>query len=174
MPAMQGNSPGIKDSLATFREYMRYERRRASGLSPQDWERWQILRKRLDSVFGTFESPDGVGRRATPRIPTSLVVRFENLGEMGNVLMTNLSRGGIFVPTEQPAKIGTELKLRIQVASPQREIVLVGEVVSRNIGPDFEVRRRGMGIRFKSLSERDQDLVDELYEQQMERHLGAE
>jgi hypothetical protein len=51
---------------------------------------------------------------------------------------------------------------------------LVGEVVSRNIGPDFEVRRRGMGIRFKSLSESDQDLVDELYEQQMERHLEAE
>jgi Tfp pilus assembly protein PilZ len=174
MFAMQRNSPAISDSLATFREYMRYERRRASGLSPEDWERWQILRKRLDGVFGTFESPDGFGRRATPRIPTSLVVRFENFGEMGSVLMTNLSRGGIFVPTEQPAMIGTELKLRIQVVSPHREIVLVGEVVSRNVGPAFEVRRRGMGICFKSLSQSDQDLVDELYEQQMERHLESD
>jgi hypothetical protein len=30
-----------------------------------------------------------------------------------------------------------------------------------------------MGIRFKSLSQSDQDLVDELYEQQMERHLES-
>ena len=87
--------------------------------------------------------------------------------------MTNISRGGIFVPIERPAEIGTELKLRIQVASPSREIVLVGEVVSTNIGPDFEVQRRGMGIRFKSLGESDQALVDELYEQQFERHIES-
>ncbi len=77
------------------------------------------------------------------------------------------------MPIEQPAEIGTELKLRIQVASPSREIVLVGEVVSTNMGPDLEFQRRGMGIRFKSLSESDQALVDELYEQQFERHLES-
>jgi uncharacterized protein (TIGR02266 family) len=173
MFAMQGNSREIRDSLATFREYMSYERRRAAGLSPEEWERWQTLRKRLDGGSGSFESPNGNGRRAAPRIPTSLLVRFENLGEMGSVLMSNLSRGGIFVVTEQPAMIGTELKLRIQVVSPHREIELVGEVVSQNVGPDFEVQRRGMGISFKSLSQSDQDLVDELYEQQMERHLES-
>jgi Tfp pilus assembly protein PilZ len=170
---MQRNSRVTKDSLATFREYMGLERRRVSGLSSEDWERWQTLRKRLDGVFGTFESPGCSGRRATPRVPTSLVVQFENLGEMGSLLMINISRGGIFVPIEQPAEIGTELKLRIQVASPSREIVLVGEVVSTNMGPDLEVQRRGMGICFKSLSESDQALVDELYEQQFERHLES-
>jgi len=101
-------------------------------------------------------------------------VRFENLGEMGNCLMCNLSRGGIFVPTERPAAIGTELKLRIEVATPPREIVLVGDVVSHNVGPDFEVQQRGMGIRFKSLNESDQKLIDELYEDQMERHIKSE
>jgi uncharacterized protein (TIGR02266 family) len=169
---MQKDPRAIRDSLATFREYMRLEQRRASGLSGDEWERWQSLRKRLDGAFGEIELPGGCnGRRATPRIPTSLVVRFENLGEMASLLMTNLSRGGIFVPTDQPAEIGTLLKLRIEVAAPHQEIGLTGEVVSRHVGPDFEIPRRGMGIRFKNLSRRDQSLVDKLYEQQMKQHL---
>jgi uncharacterized protein (TIGR02266 family) len=172
---MQKDPRAIRDSLATFREYMRLEQRRASGLSADDWERWQSLRKRLDGAFGELELPGGCnGRRATPRIPTSLVVRFENLGEMAGLLITNLSRGGIFVPTGQPAEIGTLLKLRIEVATPHKEIELDGEVVSRHVGPDFEIPRRGMGIRFKSLTSSDQALVDQLYEQQMERHLKSD
>lgn len=77
------------------------------------------------------------------------------------------------MPIARPPPIGTELKLRIQVASPPREIVLLGEVASRHISPDLEVQRQGMGIRFKSLSDQDQALVDELYEEQMERHLES-
>lgn len=174
MDAMQRDSRKIRDSLATFREYMRLERRRASGLSAVDWERWQSLRKRLDDVFGAIDSAGCGSRRATPRVPTSLEVRFENLGEMGSVLMSNLSRGGIFVPTERPAAIGTELKLRIKVLTPPRDLVLDGEVVSRHVGPGFELQRQGMGIRFKNLSQSDQALVDELYEQQIEQHLESD
>ena len=170
---MKTDSRATKDSLATFREYMRLERRRTSGLSAAEWERWQALRKQLDDVFGAVDDQDGSSRRSTPRVPTSLVVRFENLGEMGDVLMSNLSRGGIFVSTERPAEIGTELKLRIEVVAPHREIVVVGEVVSQNVGRDFEVEQRGMGICFKNLSEGDQALIDELYEQQIEQHLDS-
>ena len=171
---MQRDSRAIKDSLATFREYMRLERRRTAGLSASDLARWQSLRERLDDEFGTLDL-DGCGdRRATPRVPSSLVVRFENLGEMGKLLMCNLSRGGIFVPTERPAAIGTELKLRVEVTSPPREIVLVGDVVSHNVGPDFEVQQRGMGIRFKSMNDADQSLMDELYDEQVERHIESE
>ena len=171
---MQRDSRAIKDSLATFREYMRLERRRTAGLSASDLARWQSLRERLDDEFGTLDL-DGCGdRRATPRVPSSLVVRFENLGEMGKLLMCNLSRGGIFVPTQRPAAIGTELKLRVEVMSPPREIVLVGDVVSHNVGPDFEVQQRGMGIRFKSMNDADQSLIDELYDEQVERHIERE
>lgn len=171
---MGRESRAIKDSLATFREYMGLERRRTVGLSSEDWARWQTLRGRLDDAFGSLDSEGCHDRRATPRIPSSLIVRFENIGEMGKRLMCNLSRGGIFVPTERPAAIGTELKLRIEVATPPREILLVGDVVSHNVGPDFEVQQRGMGIRFKSLNESDQTLIDELYEDQMERHIKSE
>lgn len=162
-----------KDSLATFRDYMRLERRRESGLSPDELRRWSELRQRLDRVFGGLNGAEGVQRRATPRIPTSLEVRFETLDQLGSVLMSNMSRGGVFVPIETPPAIGTELKLRIKVLDPPREVVLCGEVASWHIGPRFEVGKRGMGIRFKHLSAADQALVDELYDKQAERHLGS-
>lgn len=150
---------------------MSLERRRAGGLSPHELERWTDLRKRLDRDFGELDAPGSVLRRATPRIPTSLEVRFENLGQLGSVLMSNMSRGGIFVSTESPPAIGTELKLRIKVAAPPREIVLCGEVASWHVGPGFEVGKRGMGIRFKDLNAADQAVVDELYDKQVQRHL---
>jgi uncharacterized protein (TIGR02266 family) len=169
---MKQESPVMKDSLATFREYMGLERRRSSGLTTDEYRRWLLLRKRLDRVFGPLDATGCAARRATPRVATSIEVRFENLGEMGSALMSNISRGGIFVPMDRPPAIGTELKMRIRVASPPREIVLDGEVASRHVGPQFDVRQQGMGIRFKNLSPNDQALVDELYEQQVERHLA--
>jgi Tfp pilus assembly protein PilZ len=162
-----------KDSLAIFREYMTLERRRESGLSPADLRRWLELRNRLESVFGNLEPPGGRQRRATPRVPTCLEVGFENLRQLGSVLISNMSRGGIFVAMDEPPPIGTELKLRIRVASPAREIVLCGEVASLHVGPGFEVGKRGMGIRFKNLSADEQAMVDELYEKQVARHLAT-
>jgi len=170
---MQKSPRAMKDSLATFREYMRLERRRASGLSPDEYGRWLALRAGLDRVVGPLDPPGSGERRATPRIPTSLKVRFESLGEMGDVLMTNLSRGGIFVEIEPYPEIGTELKLRIQVVDPPREIELVGEVTSWHVGPRFEVDHGGVGIRFKTMSSSDQALVDQLYEEQVENYLES-
>jgi Tfp pilus assembly protein PilZ len=170
---MKRSGNTMKDSLATFREYMRLERRRSAGLSPDEFRRWDTLRKRLDRDVGPLNGPGSSNQRATPRIPTSLKVSFDSLEKMGSVLMRNLSRGGIFVEIDPPPSIGTKLKLRIQVVDPPREIELDGEVASLHVGPRFEVNQRGVGIRFSSLSPGDQSLVDDLYEQQAERYLDA-
>lgn len=160
-------------SLSTFREYMSLERRRASGLSPAELERWTLLRERLHGVFGLRDGPCKQEQRATVRIPTAIDVRFENLADVGDALMTNLSRGGIFVRMERPPRIGTELALRIRVTDPLREIRLVGEVVSHHVGPRLDLGQRGMGLRFKVSNAAEQARVDELYAQQVERHLGS-
>lgn len=162
------------DVLAAFRDYMRLEKRRTQGLSPQELQRWWSLRARLDATLGPLEVGSKSGeRRATPRIPVALTVRFENRASMGPMMMTNLSRGGIFVPMDEPLPIGTVLELRIRVDDPPQEIVLAGEVVSQNVGPRMEANRRGMGIRFCCATRREQELIDALYNQQVERHLEA-
>lgn len=105
-------------------------------------------------------------------MPTLLNVCFEDYQDIGSVLMTNISRGGLFVPTDRPIPIGTEVKLRIRIEEPATEIVLLGEISSHNVGPKLDAARRGMGIRFKNLSERDQKLVDDLYEREVSKHLA--
>ncbi len=162
----------MKDTLSIFRAYMQLERRRAEGLSPEELERWVELGQRLDRAFGGRRAQDGSQRRATPRVPTLLNVCFEDYQDIGSVLMTNISRGGIFVPTDRPIPIGTEVKLRIRIEEPATEIVLLGEISSHNVGPKLDAARRGMGIRFKNLSEREQKLVDDLYEREVSKHLA--
>ena len=163
----------MKDTLSVFRECMQLERRRSAGLSPLELERLLRLRKRLEKVFGGLEGSRPGERRATPRVRTLLEVRFDDDAEIGRVLMTNLSRGGIFVPTEVPLPIGTEIKLRIRIEASSTEVALLGEVVSCNVGPRLDAEQRGMGIRFKKLSEGDQKIVDDLYERVVVRHLAG-
>lgn len=167
----------IENPLLLFREYMNLERRRIDGLSLEEHDRWNELRGRLEGVFGTLEGGESTPhreRRATPRVPTQLEVQFENDQAIGSMLMTNLSRGGLFIPTYSPLPIGSELKLRIRIDDPETEIVVVGEVASHNLGPRLEMARAGMGIRFKGLSEADQARIDDLYERVVERHLKGQ
>lgn len=168
---MQMKARVTPHTLTAFREYMGLERRRAEGLSPVELQRWWALRERLDAVFGTLDTKAHGDRRATPRVPVALAVRFENFAALGPLLMTNLSRGGIFVAMEEPLPIGTVLQLRIRVERPPREVVLAGEVVSLNVGPRLESGARGMGIRFRCETRDEQSAIDSLYEQQVERHL---
>lgn len=160
-----------RDSLSIFREYMQLERRRSEGLSTAEFERCVELRQQLDSVFGDDLSPEKEIRRATPRVPTLLNVSFEDYEDIGSVLMTNLSRGGIFVPTDRPLPIGTELQLRIRIGEPLTEVVLPGVVASHDVGPKLDAEMRGMGICFSRLSTSDQKLVDDLYEAEVAKHL---
>jgi Tfp pilus assembly protein PilZ len=170
---MQMKARHTPDTLTAFREYMSLERRRAEGLTPVELQRWWVLREKLDEVFGTLETKVSGDRRATPRIPVALAVRFENFAALGPLLMTNLSRGGIFVAMESPLPLGTILQLRIRVDRPPREVVLGGEVVSLNVGPRMESGARGMGIRFRCATRAEQALADSLYEQQVERHFDG-
>lgn len=163
----------MRDRLALFRAYMQLERRRREGLSPAELDRWNLLHRQLESAFGDVAHSEGAGRRATPRVPTHLEVCFVDSREIGSVLMTNLSRGGLFVPTENPLPIGSEVKLRIRIEAPRMEVVALGEVTSHNVGPRLDRKARGMGIRFKNLSEADQKLVDDLYEREVARYLGG-
>jgi uncharacterized protein (TIGR02266 family) len=160
-----------RDSLSIFREYMQLERRRSEGLSTAELERCIELRERLDGGFGDDSSPKKAELRATPRVPTQLNVSFEDYKDIGNVLMTNLSRGGIFVPTDRPLPIGTELQLRIRIGQPLTEVVLPGVVASHNVGPKLNTEMHGMGICFTRLSKNDQKLVDDLYEREVSKHL---
>jgi uncharacterized protein (TIGR02266 family) len=151
--------PSIQE---TFREFAYLDRKRtAEGLTPLEFERWQLLHFRLDGAFTGGAPPGATERRGSLRLPTRLRVTYDGLDDHGGMVV-NLSRGGCFIRTELPAPIGTRLTLVVEAANIGESFEIEAEVVStslRDIGSG-----RGMGVRFESMSPEVVKQVEELYE----------
>ena len=106
----------MRDVALLFREYIHLERKRTSkGLSPRELQRWTALKRVLGKEFSPGLSDEKADQRGSVRIPTRLAVAFRSSGELRSSLMTNLSRGGVFIATEQPVEIGTHLELQLRI-----------------------------------------------------------
>jgi Tfp pilus assembly protein PilZ len=82
---------------------------------------------------------------------------FESFDQFMSEYVTNLSRTGAFIRTSTPLPIGTEVDLRFTVVLEGVETIEgIGEVVRIETSPP------GMGIVFKELNERSQELIERL------------
>ena len=161
-------SVAMQDIASRFREYIQLERRRdGEGLSVAEYERWMQLKRLLSRRFSPEVSDEQADERRSIRIPTRLTATFRDEAELRSSLMTNLSRGGVFILTDRPLEIGASLGLRIDLADGGESLDVPVEVVSCNVGPRFDQSRRGMGLRFRPTSEEMQLKLDELYERQL-------
>ncbi len=155
----------VVKSLQMLREFARLEKKReGEGLSLRELERWSALDDALRTEFkkqGAAAKPED--RRASRRVATLLSVRFQSLGEARHSLMTNVSRGGVFIYTETPAEIGTRIELKISIDENGSEIVVPAEVMTQNLAPDMSSTSQGMGLRFLDMDEPTRKQVDELY-----------
>ena len=154
------NMPGI------LRAYMALDKRRTSpeGLSVADYERWTELKNSLSRHFQPGAKAKDQVKRTSVRVPVRLRMGFESYGEIRESLMTNLSRGGLFIATPSPLEMGATLHLRIRIEESQAELQLEAEVVALNSGPGLKSEECGMGVKFVHLDQEQQKLVDELYE----------
>lgn len=153
------------DIGARFREYVRLDKlRRAEGLTPAELHRFEALERFLSIHFAP-DRPEAVGdTRESVRVPTRIKVSFAKDRELASCLMTNLSRGGVFVQTDRPLELESCFTLNIHVESPRRDISVRVEVVSVGIGPAFARNKQGMGLRFVEVSPEIEKQLRELYE----------
>jgi uncharacterized protein (TIGR02266 family) len=158
------------NAAALFHEYVRLDkRRRDPGLSPAELARWSELKRRLNATFSPPERPEHEERRDSVRVPVRMRMRFETAGELRRCLLTNLSRGGVFVSTASPPPIGTQIQLHIEVAEGELAIEVTGVVVSNNVGHGFSTQQLGMGVRFVDPSADARAVLDRLYESALDR-----
>jgi Tfp pilus assembly protein PilZ len=157
--------PSRVDVVTRFREYARLDRlRREGSLSLEELQRWQKLRRFL-SIHFSPEHPEKVDdQRDSVRVPTRIKVSFAAGRELSHCMMTNISRGGLFVQTDYPLELKTTFTLVIHVESPPRELAVPVEVVSVGVGPAFARDKRGMGLRFLEMSPAIEKQLRELYE----------
>ena len=150
--------------VARFREYIRLERMRTdSSLTPQELKRWTVIKRQLGHDLSPGISDDQSDQRHSVRVPTNVAVSLNSTGDLRECLMTNLSRGGLFVATEYIVEIGTRLNLLLQVGSSE-QIEIPVEVVSHNLSSTLGAFQPGMGMRFLELRPDIQKQIDDLYE----------
>jgi uncharacterized protein (TIGR02266 family) len=100
-------------------------------------------------------------RRSGDRV--TINKEFESFDAFIQEYVTNISRTGVFIKTQQPLAIGTRVNLRFTVIMSDIETIEgVGEVVRVERDPP------GMGVVFRELSSYSKDLLEKLLVQ----HVG--
>ena len=126
-----------------LREFARLNRRRKdSGITPLELQRWLDLRSKLEKEFPGRPPPGGG--------TTHVVVGFESRHALRRAIMANLRPIGLFVPTPFAAEPGTKFELTVTVEETGESFTGPGIVASNNLGPGFSTQSLGMGVRFAS------------------------
>lgn len=151
-----------RDLLPLLRQCRQLDRKRTrAGLSPEEHERWLVLKTRL----GANLSPSERERRRFERVATRLRTSFRTPRALHEAIISNLSSGGVFVATAHPAEIGTKLRLNLRIESTGERIELACVVVSQNVASDFSTQTLGMGLCFTDLDGQQREAVARLYEE---------
>ncbi len=107
-------------------------------------------------------------KRLYPRRPIRTQVVFENEDSEGMLYFfsTDISAGGLFLESDLPVKLGTQVFLRFSLAPKARPIQATGEVVrvmrDQNESGQGKV---GIGIRFIYIHPLDRELIQDFINQ---------
>jgi type IV pilus assembly protein PilZ len=115
-----------------------------------------------ESVPDDDLDPSSLNRRRSNRVEVTWQVDCETEDTFLYAYITNISEMGIFVKTEKPLAVGTELVLRFAPPSTEETFVLQGIVQWINpVRPLGENLNPGMGIRFQSLKPEERERIVE-------------
>lgn len=128
---------------ALLREFARLDQRRKdSGVTPLELQRWLDLRQKLEKAFPGRPPPGG----GTTRVR----VEFETRRSLCQAIMAEVRPIGLFLPTPFTCEPGTRFELRVSVGETGERFDGPVVVVSNNLGPGFSTEALGMGVRFDS------------------------
>ena len=95
------------------------------------------------------------GKRGDERV--TINKEFESFDAFIQEYVTNISRTGVFIKSQSPLSVGTQVNLRFTVIMDDIETIEgVGEVVRVEREPP------GMGVVFRELSTYSKDLIEKL------------
>ncbi len=111
-----------------------------------DW--WRVSEDDDDTTEGLDASEEeGASRRKDPRASLVLPIEYRNAGHLLVSYCTNLSRGGLFLPTPEPLPKGDTLTLSLRIPGRERP-VSIEAVVRWARGEDSARGPAGMGVAF--------------------------
>jgi len=99
--------------------------------------------------------------RCHERVALALEVEYRSAGAFLVAYSANLSKGGMFVETEEPLPVGTEISMRFAVPGEEESIDVIGVVAWVQAWRTARLPR-GMGLRFEQLDERYGEAIDRI------------
>jgi uncharacterized protein (TIGR02266 family) len=96
--------------------------------------------------------------RVYDRIPLSLQVEYRTAGAFLVAYTSNLSKGGLFIETDSPLAVGTELSLSFAI--PSAGPIQVRAVVAWIRPAPADGKPAGMGVEFEHLDARHGEIID--------------
>jgi type IV pilus assembly protein PilZ len=101
--------------------------------------------------------------RVYDRIPLAFEVEYRTAGAFLVAYTANLSKGGLFIETDKPLSIGTELVLRFSIpTSANTEPIEVPGTVAWVRPVPSEGKPAGMGVEFEGLDTRHGEAIDQI------------
>lgn len=121
------------------------------------------------------DAPTGRDAREHFRAPIELKVEYKKMNTFFSDYTKNISKGGTFIKTDKPLKVGTEFVFKLFVPAQGDPFTLRGQVAWINTEHESqrpEIQERGMGIRFIYVDDAQRDKFEALVEDMMKSALG--
>lgn len=108
----------------------------------------------------TYSSAEFVGleRRSDDRIHADVKVSLQNAGIFTDHRIINLSSGGLFIATDKPLRLGTQVELTLRFDEPPRVMTLRSSVIWENSLDDGK-NPRGYGLRLSHLRPEEKEFI---------------
>jgi len=115
-------------------------------------------RMRISHLLSEHDLQEGQ-HRAYQRIPVKLQVRFRTATEFVQEHAVNLSRGGIFIRSNDPPPIDTAVEVELLLPDSGPPVSTAGVVVHRQLPGGVKVP--GVGVQFVDASDAFRERIDE-------------
>ena len=108
-----------------------------------------------------------IENRQHSRVDTWLEVTFQSSHELMSSYMSNVSKGGMFIQTENVLDLGQVLALTFQLPGQDNLIRIKGVVVWKV--PPGGLLKPGMGVQFTEMPDEDRHILEGFMQAELEK-----
>ena len=101
----------------------------------------------------------GQKQRADPRVDVELEVQYRTAQEFTAAYAKNISGGGIFIRSQKPLPLNSEVQVRFTLPGVLHPLAVRGLVVWTNPHPSRSSFPSGMGIKFMELDPKAKEII---------------
>jgi uncharacterized protein (TIGR02266 family) len=101
-----------------------------------------------------------VERRRSTRTPIVVRIEYATVDALFSDFTRNINEGGVFIETDAPAPLDSEVNLRFRLPGTHEALRVSGRVAW--IAAEQGGKPAGMGIEFESLTDADRTRINEL------------